>query len=182
MTVDKSPEVKIEPTRQINSGLGIGVLLVVLGIAAILLPLFSTIVTETWIGLMLASAGVGGIMYAVQTQSETGFVWKLLLGGLYIAASIFLLVYPLTGILTITLLLGSFLLTEGIFETILAFRLKPHQNWLWVLANGLVTILLGAIVWFQWPVDASWLIGTVVGASILSTGISRIGMSWNPTV
>ena len=182
MTTNNSPEMKIEQTKQMNGGIGIGILLVVLGIAAILLPLFSTVVIETWIGLILASAGVSGIVYAIQTKTEDGFIWKLLLGGLYIATGILLFVYPLTGILTLTLLLGSFLLTEGVFEIILAFKLKPQQNYGWVPANGILTIAFGAIVWFQWPSDAAWLIGTIVGASILSTGIARIGMSLNNPV
>jgi uncharacterized membrane protein HdeD (DUF308 family) len=179
MTANNVPEIKTEPTKQMNGGIATGILLVVLGIAAIFLPFFSTVVIETWIGLILASAGVSGIVYAIQTRTEDGFIWKLLLGGLYIATGILLFVYPLTGVLTLTLLLGSFLLTEGVFETILAFKLKPQPNWGWVLANGLLTIAFGAIVWFQWPSDSAWLIGTVVGASVLSTGIARIGMSLN---
>ena len=179
MTANNVPEITTEPTKQMNGGIGIGILLVILGIAAIFLPFFSTVVIETWIGLILASAGVSGIVYAVQTRTEDGFIWKLLLGGLYIATGILLFVYPLTGVLTLTLLLGSFLLTEGVFETILAFKLKPHSNWGWVLANGILTIAFGAIVWFLWPSDSTWLIGTIVGASILSTGIARIGMSLN---
>ena len=177
MTINNVPEITTEPTQQMNGGAGMGILLVILGIAAIFLPFFSTVVIETWIGLILASAGVSGIVYAIQTKTEDGFTWKLLLGGLYIATGILLFVYPLTGVLTLTLLLGSFLLAEGVFETILAFKIKPQANWGWVLANGILTIGLGAIVWFQWPADAAWLIGTIVGASILSTGITRIGMS-----
>lgn len=177
MTTNNAPEIKTEPTNPMNGGIWIGILLVVLGIAAILLPFFSTVVIDTWIGLILASAGVSGIVYAIQTKTEDGFLWKLLLGGLYIGTGILLFVYPLTGVLTLTLLLGSFLLTEGVFETILAFKLKPQPNWGWVLANGLLTIGFGAIIWLQWPSDAAWLIGTIVGASVLSTGIARIGMS-----
>ncbi|MDP8966409.1 MAG: DUF308 domain-containing protein, partial [Cyanobacteriota bacterium] len=90
-----------------------------------------------------------------------------------------LFVYPLTGVLTLTLLLGSFLLTEGVFELILAFRLRPQQNWTWALGNGIITLLLGAMIWFQWPFDAPWLIGTLVGTSVLFTGISRVMLSLN---
>lgn len=179
MTTGNVPEIKTEPTKQLNGGIWLGILLVVLGIAAIVVPFFSTVVIETWIGLLLASAGVSRLIYTIQTRNAEGFIWKLLLSILYIATGIMLFAYPLTGILTLTLLLGSFLLTEGVFETILAFRIKPQPNWGWVLADGLLTIAFGAIVWFQWPVNASWLIGTLVGFSVLSTGISRILLSLN---
>jgi uncharacterized membrane protein HdeD (DUF308 family) len=170
------PEVKRTPSLPLQGGVWSGVLFVILGLVAIFVPFFSTVVVETWIGLILASAGLGGLIYAIQSRSEDGFIWKLLLSLLYIATGVLLFVYPLTGVLTLTLLVGSFLLTEGVFELILGFKLRPNQNWGWVLADGLLTIGFGAIVWFQWPGDATWLLGTLVGASLLSTGISRIAL------
>jgi uncharacterized membrane protein HdeD (DUF308 family) len=178
MTTGNSAEMKKDIRKQLNIGIWTGILFIVLGIGAIALPNLTTIVLETWIAIILCSAGASNIFYAIQTRSE-GFIWKLLLGVLYIATGIMLFVYPLTGVLSLTLLLGSFLLTEGVFESILAFRIRPHQNWGWVLANGLVTFALGGLVWFQWPSDAPWLIGTLVGISVLSTGISRLMLSLN---
>jgi uncharacterized membrane protein HdeD (DUF308 family) len=176
MTTNNIPQMQ-NVLKASNSGIWIGFLLIVLGIGAIIVPNVTTIVTETWIAIILASAGASKVFYAIQTRSE-GFIWKLLLGILYIATGIMLFVYPLTGALTLTLLLGSFLLTEGVFETILAFRIRPQQNWGWVLADGIITFLLGGLVWFEWPLDAPWLIGTLVGVSVLSTGISRTMLSY----
>ncbi len=175
MTTDVSTNTK----KGVNGALLIGLLLIVLGIVAIALPAVSTIVAETWIALIIISAGAAKLVFAFQTRNDGGFIWKLLLSVLYIATAVMLFVYPLTGVLTLTLLLGSFLLTEGVFELILAFRLRPQQNWAWVLVDGIVTLLLGGMIWFQWPFDAPWLIGTLVGASILFTGISRVMLSLN---
>lgn len=158
----------------------IGVLLIVLGVAAVILPNFSTLVAETWIAFILVSAGAAKLTYAFQTRNDGGFAWKLLLGVLYIGTGLMLLFYPLSGVLTLTLLLGSFLLTEGVFELILAFRLRPQPNWTWALTNGIVTLLLGAMIWFQWPFNAPWLLGTLVGVSILFTGVSRVMLSLKP--
>jgi uncharacterized membrane protein HdeD (DUF308 family) len=179
MTANNLPELKTAPNQQMGGGVWVGILLVLLGAVAIFTPFFSSVIVETWIGLILASGGLSSIVYAFQTREEDGFIWKLLLGLLYMATGVLLFVYPLTGVLTLTLLLGSFLLTEGTFEVILAFRLRPNQNWIWVLINGIVTIGLGVLVWFQWPNDSAWVLGTVVGASVISTGISRIGMYSN---
>ncbi|MGB5960053.1 MAG: HdeD family acid-resistance protein [Coleofasciculaceae cyanobacterium] len=181
MTNDISPELtKGDIKKSINASIWIGALLILLGIGAIALPRFSTIVAETWIALILVSAGAAKIVYAFQNRSaESGFIWKLLLSILYIATGVMLFVYPLTGVLTLTILLGSFLLTEGVFELILAFKLRPQQNWTWALGNGIITLILGAMIWFQWPFNAPWLIGTLVGVSVLFTGISRIMLSLN---
>lgn len=175
MTTDVSTDIK----KGGNGSLLIGILLTVLGIAGIALPTVSTIFAETWFALILVSAGAAKLVYAFQTRNQGGFLWKLLLGILYTATGVMLFFYPLTGILTLTLLLGSFLLTEGVFELILAFRLRPQPNWTWALGNGIITLLLGGMIWFQWPFDAPWLIGTLVGASVLFTGISRVMLSLN---
>lgn len=165
--------------KSANGSIAIGVFLIVLGIVAIAVPSVSTIVVETWIAIILASAGTAKLFYAFQTRNQGGFAWKLFLSILYIGTGIMLFVNPLTGVLTLTLLLGSFLLTEGVFESILAFRLRPQQNWTWVLTDGIITLVLGAMIWFQWPFDAPWLIGTLVGASVIFTGISRVMLSLN---
>jgi uncharacterized membrane protein HdeD (DUF308 family) len=157
----------------------IGALLIVLGIAAIALPVVSTIFVETWFSLILVSAGAAKLVYAFQNRNSKGFIWQVLLSILYVATGVMLFINPRTGILTLTLLLGSFLLTEGVFELILAFRLRPQQNWLWVLGNGVITLLLGGMIWFQWPFDAPWLLGTLVGFSVLFTGISRVMLAIN---
>jgi uncharacterized membrane protein HdeD (DUF308 family) len=179
MTTNVPGDIKADVKKDINRSLVIGVLLTIFGVVAIALPSISTIFAETWFALILISSGFAKLVYATETRHQGGFIWKLLLSGLYIATGIMLFVNPLTGVLTLTLLLGSFLLTEGVFELILAFRLRPQQNWTWVLGDGIITLLLGAMVWFQWPFNAPWLIGTLVGVSVLFTGISRVGLSLN---
>lgn len=173
MTAD-SP-VKTKPSS--NRVLWTGIVLTVLGVVAIALPVISTLFVETWVALILISAGATKLVYAYQTREEGNTLWKTLLGILYVATGVMLFIYPRTGVLTLTLLLGSFLLTEGVFELILAFRLRPRQNWTWALGNGIITLVLGGMIWFQFPFDAPWLLGTLLGASILLSGISRIGLS-----
>jgi len=179
MTSEISPNLNNSDIKKnINGSIAIGAILTILGIGAIALPNFSTIVAETWIALILISAGAAKLVYAFQTRAnDSGFIWKILLSILYIATGVMLFVYPLTGVLTLTLLLGSFLLTEGVFELILAFRLRPQQNWTWALSNGIITLILGMMISFQWPFNAPWLIGTLVGVSVIFTGVSRIMMS-----
>ncbi len=175
MTTDVSKDIN----KNVNGSLITGVLLAVLGIIAIAAPNFTTLFAETWIAVILIFAGFTKLVYATQTRERGGFLWKLLLSGLYIATGIMLFVYPYTGVLTLTLLLGTFLVTEGTFELILAFQLRPQENWTWVLVDGIITLVLGAMIWFQWPFNAPWVIGTLVGISIIFTGISRVMLALN---
>jgi uncharacterized membrane protein HdeD (DUF308 family) len=173
MTTNSTTEYRpnLNPTK--NMGLGVSIVAIVLGIAAILLPSFSTLVVETWLAFILISVGAGNTFYAIKRRPE-GFGWQIFLGILYIGTGILLLVSPLGGALTLTLLLGSFFLTEGVFESVMAFKVRPQKNWGWVLANGIITLSLGVLVWLGWPQDAFWTIGTLVGISVLSTGVSRL--------
>lgn len=167
-------------TKNRNGALWSGILLIALGLGAVVAPVFSTIVTETWLALIIISAGFTKLVYAVQTREQGGFIWKILLSALYIATGIMLFVAPLTGVLTLTLLLGGFLVSEGAFELLLAFRLREQKNWVWLLGNAIVTLGLGAYILLQYPFDAPWLLGTVVGASVAVTGLSRVMVSLNP--
>ena len=171
--------VSTQSNKGVNRSLLIGIFIIVLGIVALAVPAVSTLFAETWLALILISAGAAKVFYAFQIRERGGFVWQLLLGVLYAATGVMLFIYPQIGVLTLTLLLGSFLLTEGVFELLLAFRLRPQPNWTWVLGDGFITLLLGGIIWFGWPSDAPWIIGTLVGASILSTGFSRVMLSLN---
>ncbi|WP_088894095.1 HdeD family acid-resistance protein [Leptolyngbya ohadii] len=150
------------------------ILLIALGLLAIIAPRVSTLVAETWISLILISSGATKLFNSFQSRGQEGFIWKLLVSVLYILTGIYLFANPLGGVVTLTLLLGTFLLTEGTFELILALRVRPREGWTSVLGNAIVTLALGAIVWFQWPFNAPWLLGTAVGASIISTGLSRL--------
>jgi uncharacterized membrane protein HdeD (DUF308 family) len=169
----------IEQPKVKNRALWTGLLLIALGIGAALLPVFSTLVSETWIALIILSAGFTKIVYAIQTRDQGGLLWKILLSSLYIGVGITLLVAPFAGVLTLTLLLGSFLLTEGAFELVLAFRLRGQNNWFWLLGNAILTAGLGTLIWFQYPSNAPWLLGTLVGASIFASGLSRVMFSLN---
>jgi uncharacterized membrane protein HdeD (DUF308 family) len=178
MTMNRPTEYKPEFNQPKNMGLLTGIIAIVLGVAAILIPNISTLVAETWLALILISVGASNTFYAAKNRPD-GFGWQVFLGLLYVGTGILLFAYPLNGILTLTLLLGSFFLTEGVFESVLAFKLRPQKNWGWALGNGIITLILGLLVWFEYPQDAPWAIGTLVGISVLSTGVSRVMLSLN---
>jgi uncharacterized membrane protein HdeD (DUF308 family) len=167
-------DIKSELKRGLNWSIATGVLLIMLGVAAIAFPMFSTLAAEIWIAWIILFAGGSKLAYAFQSRSEGGFIWKLLLSILYIATGILLLIYPLQGVLTLTLALGIFLVVEGVFETALAFQMRPNPNWLWLLGNGITTLILGALIGLEWPLNGSFAIGLLLGISIIFSGTSRI--------
>src|SRR3984893_15657036 len=88
-----------------------------------------------------------------------------------------MLMNPLLGVLSLTLVLAVFLLFEGILELLLYFRTRRIRHAGWILFDGIVTLILGILIWAQWPSSSVWVIGTLVGISLIFSGISRFMLS-----
>jgi uncharacterized membrane protein HdeD (DUF308 family) len=121
--------------------------------------------------------GGAQLVYAFSGHEARHRWVEVLLGLVYILAGIYLLMHPLGGLLALTLLIGSFLIVYGIFALILAFRMRPVGGWGWVLFDGIVTVLLGVLIYAHWPGTSDWVIGTLFGISFISSGVSRLMMA-----
>jgi uncharacterized membrane protein HdeD (DUF308 family) len=155
-----------------NLSIGLGILLLVLGVIAICFPLASSLAAAIWVGWLLLIGGAVLLVHAVRGRQESGFWFKLLWAIVYLVAGLLLLASPVSGVLTLTLILAVLWVVEGTTAIALAFRLKPANPWGWVLFDGIVTVLLGLLVWIGWPGNAPWLLGLFLGISLLSTGVS----------
>jgi uncharacterized membrane protein HdeD (DUF308 family) len=93
---------------------------------------------------------------------------------LAIIAGILLIADPLAGVASLTLIIGIYFFVDGIFRVILAFQLKPSRHWSWVLFNGIAMIILGILIWSQWPFSAVWVLGVLVGLGLLFSGIAAV--------
>ncbi len=150
----------------------IAVFMIVLGIIAIAFPLFATIASTLVFGWVFIVAGIAQIIYAFQSKGIGKFVWKLILGALYLLAGIIVMVNPLEGVLAFTLVLGITIFVQGMIQVILAFQMRRiSSNWGWILASGIVGIICGIFVWSSFPFSAAWLIGTLIGVNLLFDGI-----------
>jgi uncharacterized membrane protein HdeD (DUF308 family) len=154
--------------------LTLGIVLVVAGIAAIMFPLVSTIAAKIALGWIFLAAGVVMIIHAFSIQRWGGFLMELLLGVLYLVAGGWLAFFPLTGIVTLTILLAALFLAEGVVEVIMGFRVRPHEGWGWLVFSGLIAVAVGLLIAAELPSSAVWAIGLLVGVNLLSTGISFI--------
>ena len=151
-----------------------GVLLIVAGILAVLMPGVAALATALVFGWLLLFAGGVEIAYAIQTRARQGFGWKLTSGILTLLLGVGILVVPLLGVAALALLVGAFLLAGGIARVMLALQLKPLHGWGWVLFDGALSIVLAILIAIGWPQSSLALIGLLTGISLLSTGIWRI--------
>jgi len=156
-----------------------GIILVILGILAILLPPLATITFTILIGWLFLISGAVGLVTTLWMRHAPGFWWSLLSAIIAIAAGLALLAWPITGSLSLTLVLIAFFVVEGIASIMYAIE---HRNqltgrWGWMLASGIIDLILAGIILAGLPGTAEWALGLLVGINLLFGGTAMIGMA-----
>lgn len=151
-----------------------GVVLVVLGIAAIGFPFLTTIAAKIFLGWLILIGGVLHIVHAFSTRAWSEFLLELLIGALFVLVGGWLALFPLTGILTLTVLLALTFIVQGGLEVAMAFRMRPHAGWIWMLLAGVVAIVVGVMLIAELPSSATWAIGLLVGINLIMSGFAYL--------
>lgn len=156
--------------------LALGILLIILGIAALSAPMFTTLATETFLGVLILMGGVAQVALTFMSRSWGSFFLRLISGLVYLVGGWALLKFPLTGTLSLTLLLGWVMLFDGVFRLVLGFQAQPKTSWR-IVIGGFISVLLGILVLAKWPADSAFAIGLFVGVSILMNGWAMVILS-----
>ena len=156
-----------------------GILLAILGFAAIVVPPLASLAVTIFLGWMFLISGIAGLALTFWARGMPGFWWSLLSAVLAIAAGIILLAQPVQGIFTLTIVVGVYFLAEGVATIMYALehRRELSERWSWLLVSGLVDIVIAGIIISGLPGSALWAIGLLVGINLLFGGISLIGMA-----
>jgi uncharacterized membrane protein HdeD (DUF308 family) len=151
-----------------------GVLLIISGVVAMAMPAAAALATALLFAWLLIVSGGFELGYAIQTRAEAGFGWKLASGILTLLLGIAILWMPLAGVASLAMLVGAFFFVGGITRIVLAFKLKPQRGWGWVLFDGLLSIVLAALIAFGWPESSVAFIGLLAGFWLIWAGVWRI--------
>jgi uncharacterized membrane protein HdeD (DUF308 family) len=156
-----------------------GIILLILGILSIVIPPIATIAVEVLVGWLLLMSGVVGLIATLRMRSAPGFWWSLISAVLGIVAGVVLLRWPLSGALSLTLILTVFLGVEGLVSILYAFEHKRELSGRWgaMLFSGLVDLLLAGIIFSGLPGTAAWAIGLLVGVNLVFGGSALIAMA-----
>jgi uncharacterized membrane protein HdeD (DUF308 family) len=154
-----------------------GVLLIVFGMVAIGSPLLAAVAVNVLIAWLIVLAGVVHIMLAFRAHGAGSTIWKLLVGLAYVFFGAYLILHPLLGVASLTLVLASLFLIEGVLNIILFFKMRSTGGSSWVLIDGIITLLLGLMIYMQWPSSSAWAIGVLVGVSMIISGVTRVMLS-----
>jgi uncharacterized membrane protein HdeD (DUF308 family) len=151
-----------------------GVLLILLGMMAIASPLIAAVAVNVVIAWLLVVAGVVHLIVAFHTREAGPMVWRLLVGAAYICFGVYLIARPSVGVASLTLVVAILFLMEGIFDIALFFNVRSIGGAGWILFDGIISVLLGLMIYLQWPSSSNWAIGTLVGASLIVSGVTRV--------
>ena len=154
-----------------------GVLLIILGMLAIGSPFLAAIAVTGFIAWLIVLGGVVHVILAFQAHGAGSLIWKLLVGFAYLLFGGYLIMHPVQGVASLTLVIASLLLIEGILNIVLFFRMRSVGGSSWALLDGIVTLLLGLMIYMQWPSSSVWAIGTLVGVSMIFSGVTRVMLS-----
>ena len=171
-----APALKKQLNKNANWFLALGIGLVVMGTLALMFAYTSTIFSVMYFGILLTIMGVFEGIKAFKLSQWSSFFLHLFLGVIYTLAGLFIISNPLVNAITLTLFIAIFFVVSGISRIIFALaKHVPHQNWL--ILNGIITLLLGILIWAQWPVSGLWIIGMFVGIDAIFTGWAWIMLS-----
>jgi uncharacterized membrane protein HdeD (DUF308 family) len=156
-----------------------GIILVVLGLAAVVLPVIATLAFTLVIGWLFLISGGVGLVTTFWMRHAPGFWWSLLSAVVALVAGIILLRWPVSGSVSLTLVLIAFFVIEGIVTIFYAIehRAQLSSRWAWMLASGIVDLVLAGIIFAGLPQSSLWALGLLVGINLVFGGTAMIGMA-----
>jgi len=160
--------------RATTWSLVLSILMIVAGVLAIAVPVVAGLAVTALVGWLLVFSGLLHLAFAWRAGHASAVIWEVLVGLVYGAIGLYLVVHPLLGLASLTLAISVYLLFEGVLEFVLSFRTRPARGSGWLLADGVITIFLAAMIFFTWPSSSVWVLGTLIGISMLFSGISRL--------
>ena len=156
-----------------------GILLAILGLAAIIVPPLAGLAVTIFLGWMFLISGIAGLFVTFWARQMPGFWWSLISAALGIFVGLILLARPVQGVLTLTIVVGAYFLAEGVTTIMYALehRRELSERWVWLLLAGLLDIVIAAMIIAGLPGSAEWAVGLLVGINLLFGGASLIGMA-----
>jgi uncharacterized membrane protein HdeD (DUF308 family) len=154
-----------------------GVLFMILGLCAIVVPQVFTVATALFLGWILLLGGIVHVARAFVVSNMPGFGWWLFMGFLQILIGYLFIANPIAGAVTLTMLLTIFFALEGIAKISLALMMRPLPNWGFILFSGVTALFFALIIWMSWSASTHWLLGLFVGINMLFLGWSLVKIS-----
>ena len=157
-----------------GASIGWGVVMILLGLIAIFLPFAAGIGVSVAFGWIIVLFGVAFIAGAFAARGAGSFLWRLLIGAVYLVGGVYLAFHPGLALESLTLAMAIMFFFEGIMEVAAYFQFRSIGGSVWVLTNGILTLILAYLIWKPWPSSSMWAIGTLLGINLIVSGMTRV--------
>ena len=157
-----------------GASIGWGVVMILLGVLALFLPLATGIGVSIAVGWIIVFGGIAYVASAFSARGAGSFLWRLLIGVVYILGGLYLAFNPGLALASLTLTMALMFFFEGVLETVVFFQFRTLPGSGWVLFDGLVTLFLAYLIWRPWPSSSIWAIGTILGINLIMSGFTRL--------
>jgi len=151
-----------------------GIIMLICGVLAVGSPLAAGVYVTIFVGAMLAVGGIAQCFLAFKAGAFGRGLMIFIIGALTAIAGFYLMSQPVAGLASITLFLAAYFVVTGIFDGIAAFQIRPEPGWGWMLFNAIVTLLLGIMIWRQFPLSGAWAVGVLFGIKLIFSGWALI--------
>jgi len=151
-----------------------GVLLAVLGVLAVLFPLATGVSVSVLLGGLLVVGALVHVAHAFRGPGWRGFAWQVLLGVVYAVAGVAMLANPVLGLASLTLIVVAYFIVSGAVELAIGAGIRGQPNWLWMVASGALSVLLGAVLWLGLLGVGRSVVGLVLGVKLVITGVAML--------
>jgi len=158
-----------------------GILTTILGVVALATPMVAGAAVVIVLGILLLIAGIGQVIAGINAHDWSTKLAGTILGAISILAACGLLAHPIIGMAMLTMLMAIFFMIQGAWKIFASFSYRPAQGWMLLLFSGVVTLLLGGLIYVQWPFSGMFAIGMLLGVNLLMTGIAILSIAMTLT-
>jgi uncharacterized membrane protein HdeD (DUF308 family) len=160
--------------RETGWSIFMGIILMVAGFAAIWVPFAAGLAGTIFFGSLVLVSGIAHLVYAWFERKGGGVFWQILIGLIYFIAGVTMLLLPVNAVFALTLVLACYIAIEGVLELAFFLWLRLLPGSVWFLVDGIISLLLSILIFMGWPSSSRWAVGTLVGVSLLFSGVARI--------
>jgi uncharacterized membrane protein HdeD (DUF308 family) len=154
-----------------------GIIAIILGILAVLTPGLTGLSVAVFLGVIVLAAGILRVFWAFRADTLGRGLAGLAVGGLTMVCGIALLANPLFASGVLTIILALYFVADGMVEIVAAVQRKPLEGWGWLMSGGIVSVLLGLLFWWQYPLAGAWAMGILIGIKLFMIGLVMVAVS-----
>ena len=155
-----------------GASVGWAIVMILLGLLAVILPLATGIAVSVVASWLIVLAGLAYLASAFASRNAGAFIWRMLIGLVYIFGGGYLGLHPQLALESFTAVMAVIFVMEGVLEFVTFFQFRRYSGSGWALFDALTTLLLAFLIMYPWPSSSTWAIGTIIGINLIFSGFS----------